>query len=1812
MNPFATDSNASDALIQGQQASLRFGIPPPGGSPMPKLGVPEVPPQVLNSRARLAAAMVPPPARPAPGGVPYNPATQQVAPTGGQPFHIDNVAASSQALNSGALDRPVDPNSLPAGYQLFTPQQIKGYIANRAASAPGTSLRDLWVDLKHGVQQMPGMAAGIADIPLSLLGMNRPVSRAAEAAGDFTGFTPGKWAEDPSQYTAGRQVQDMQSDAAWKEGTGAGIADLATNPGRVLGHIVQALPSVVAGGVVGRAAALAGKFSGAVGAGVGEGAVTAGQTMSQIDKNVDPRIAAGASLGAGITTGVLGGVGARVAGKMGLPDIDALGANVAAGAASRMPFWKRAPVAAVQEGVFEEFPQSYTEQMWQNAAEGKPLDENAMRAGITGLAAGAGMGAMFQMYKPRAPLDPNAPTSMLERQPDAPETPPPPAGLTMPKSNLTNTIGKAAGEFDKALQGNQDAALAELQPDVTKLFANAKKPPPGAPPAAAPTQPPGPPPPPAGGAPAAAAPPISIVAGKAVVTPQWFDETPEAAPAPATTPFNPPVGPAYPSDERRAAMTSGQSVAPAAPAAPVGHVDQAAPSTPPSQTTVAAPATPAKPLSATAQKKLTQQQQLQADATTAFGSEDAIPAEVKAQIKGLQVRKAQTAIRAAQKVRDEARDAEELKKALAQMRAPRPRGDAPDTRMDAIKAIFRRKLAALSQRDRDIIGEATGFDMTEDPWRQVGAPKTFAAIGALYKNTGGKNTGKAMGEDAVRTVVRNMGLNPDNINDFLEAHALYGGGSGFTPVNVSVPGQEPSETGPVDTSVPEGTPSDEAGPVMAEEQRFATADEAVAADEATPDDTVSDDVEAEAGDKEDETAKDEGSLVAMGLREIPVDPRSGKANPNDASGMRLSGTIGKKTKKDTIEANKFFREQNVPVKGSAAAHKVATKLTAATEEEIAAKELAVREAHAAARATRKAGIEAKNAAEKEANRKAAEANAELAAEKEKTERARAADKAEGEIGNNRKMELLQTRQMVRQISEAWDVKANELIQEGVEGILTWRQLSEDQQEQMLSIFAAGPDAQKHIENFGVTVEDISAGAFRLVKGSRASNEERAEVQAALDGKSAREAVEWLTQNGPSANRTVAKAVLRQMDKLVTKGVAFTFKVNKIGDMVKYRGNGATQVNADSSVVAVFLNATDTSHPGVDYETALHEFIHAVTTTALTMGSYEATRDTPMGGAYIALNKVRNAAITAFNERVKLMKAGKRELTAFERAMYQNANNAFKDGEETLAWGLSSAEAQEFLESIPVEKSGKTLWDWFVQGVRVLLGLTPNADTALSELLKVGKIALNLDVNDIEAGANKFKSSLAARSNYNRMQKSDLADGVTMAGRGWLDDSKYFYHAVRDDATIASIMRDGLHVGSNVGTTKGQPFEDEGGTVLVFERAAYKLKGKGYQGDEVVVGGTAKPVAVLKDVEPHVHQGVPDADYDAVSDRYEALQKSLHGIALALELTDDELSTKMVRAEIRAEGRDRRFGYKESFVDMFGDDFGDRLAELNREQNQLFKEMDRVDARASRAAKTADDVLEPYLKFGLPVHRLLLDYNEDTDTQTVDIRDARSLSPREHTAAAEKRWKDEKINPKVRNLVDALNDNGTFTTLSGDLYSDELVYVDIGMPLAAGRKIKLPPGWKATSVLWMQTKGAHKVGEAAKWDKENYDYIMSDAYRRNAAREHPEFGQTFTEETRLSRAGAEPVSKEEAAKVAQAVLMAPSWGPAVSDDAPAPTPKKQTLNDVPPALLKKVKVTVEQLHGGEVKQVEVSAQAALKDLDEEIAAYEKLLACVRGA
>ena len=57
----------------------------------------------------------------------------------------------------------------------------------------GGVVSDLAKSVKVGVQRLPGMVAGLADLPIAAVSGARPVTAAADAIGKATGFQPGKW-----------------------------------------------------------------------------------------------------------------------------------------------------------------------------------------------------------------------------------------------------------------------------------------------------------------------------------------------------------------------------------------------------------------------------------------------------------------------------------------------------------------------------------------------------------------------------------------------------------------------------------------------------------------------------------------------------------------------------------------------------------------------------------------------------------------------------------------------------------------------------------------------------------------------------------------------------------------------------------------------------------------------------------------------------------------------------------------------------------------------------------------------------------------------------------------------------------------------------------------------------------------------------------------------------------------------------------------------------------------------------------------------------------------------------------------------------------------------------------------------------------------------------------------------------------------------------------------------------------------------------------------------------------------------------------
>ena len=270
------------------------------------------------------------------------------------------------------------------------------YSANDAEVEPtpekkprgfGGIAADIGLSALKGAISVPEAAVGLADIPTG-----GRVGRALEGVG----FRPKEAkAMLDDQYTA-EQKQAFQN-VQQAEGFGGKFVAALQNPS-VVGHsIVESLPSMGAGGVVGRGVLAAAPGVGALGAAaLGEGIVGGGSAAEQIrqetpDGLLTPKQAGLAAL-SGAGTAAFGALGNKVAKSLGIHDVDVMLIGAVQNPASAKGIVRRVLEGAASEGILEELPQSIQEQVLQNAALGKPLDEGVDQAAVLGLLSGAAMG----------------------------------------------------------------------------------------------------------------------------------------------------------------------------------------------------------------------------------------------------------------------------------------------------------------------------------------------------------------------------------------------------------------------------------------------------------------------------------------------------------------------------------------------------------------------------------------------------------------------------------------------------------------------------------------------------------------------------------------------------------------------------------------------------------------------------------------------------------------------------------------------------------------------------------------------------------------------------------------------------------------------------------------------------------------------------------------------------------------------------------------------------------------------------------------------------------------------------------------------------------------------------------------------------------------------------------------------------------------------------------------------------------------------------------------------------------------------------
>lgn len=269
------------------------------------------------------------------------------------------------------------------GVKLATPEAA---VKARERTLAGTA-GDVGISLLKGAIAVPEAAVGLAD-----LATDGRVGKALEGVG----FRP---AEARKILDTGYSDAQQDANAAVQgaEGFVDTLGAAVRNPSVIAHAALESAPSMLGGGVVGRGVtALAPRVGPAVAAALGEGVVGAGSAAEQIRQqtgdgllSADQAMSAGAS-GAG--TALFGALGGKVAQKLGIGDVDTMIVAASRDAGVRKGVVRSMLEGAASEGLLEELPQSIQEQMWQNHALGKPLDEGVDQAAVLGMLTGGAMG----------------------------------------------------------------------------------------------------------------------------------------------------------------------------------------------------------------------------------------------------------------------------------------------------------------------------------------------------------------------------------------------------------------------------------------------------------------------------------------------------------------------------------------------------------------------------------------------------------------------------------------------------------------------------------------------------------------------------------------------------------------------------------------------------------------------------------------------------------------------------------------------------------------------------------------------------------------------------------------------------------------------------------------------------------------------------------------------------------------------------------------------------------------------------------------------------------------------------------------------------------------------------------------------------------------------------------------------------------------------------------------------------------------------------------------------------------------------------
>ena len=337
-------------------------------------------------------------------------------------------------VRTGTLETSVygqNTNAAPATVQTDADiAQANQYYQGLYGKSAGDYAQDAAVALGKGIVSVPQAAAGLADIidsGIQGVGVDgeiqggRVSKNLADIGVDFqtTQDIMGGWYSEATQ----RQQQELAAlpGMSTQKSLGENLDSLGQtagyvmdNPSMALNTIIESLPSLAAGGVVGRGAAALGA-RGASSA-IGEGTIMAGQAQANMDRNAEGYTTGQQALGAlgiGILGGGVGAIGSRLANRAGAVDIDQAAAGISSQVANKG--FKSLAVGTLTEGA-EEAAQSAIENVISNITSGKDAIEGLNQDLVLGTLAGAGMGAAANSKSSMAAAAMDALTTVAQKQ----------------------------------------------------------------------------------------------------------------------------------------------------------------------------------------------------------------------------------------------------------------------------------------------------------------------------------------------------------------------------------------------------------------------------------------------------------------------------------------------------------------------------------------------------------------------------------------------------------------------------------------------------------------------------------------------------------------------------------------------------------------------------------------------------------------------------------------------------------------------------------------------------------------------------------------------------------------------------------------------------------------------------------------------------------------------------------------------------------------------------------------------------------------------------------------------------------------------------------------------------------------------------------------------------------------------------------------------------------------------------------------------------------------------------------------------------